>query len=115
MAKYHKHDRQARRFSLKAPDDTTVRASLQELILAKLSEWIPQLVSQEIEEFLAQREQEGQVPPYRNGSHKERQVSSTVGTFPVTLPRLRTPFESRILPAYERSTEELGELLPELY
>lgn len=115
MATYHKQDRQARRFSLKAEGDTTVQASLQELILAKLSAWIPQLVDEEIEEYLAGCEGRGAVKPYRNGSHQERHLSSTVGTFPVVLPRLRTAFASKIVPAYERSTRELGELLPELY
>lgn len=115
MAKYHKQDRQARRFSLRAPDDTTVQSSLQELILAKLSEWIPQLVDQEIEEYLSGCDERGEAKPYRNGSHQERHLSSTLGTFPVVLPRLRTAFDSQIVPAYERSTRELGELLPELY
>lgn len=130
MAKYQKPARQARRIVVKSADDTTVQVTLRELILAQLSEWVPDLVKAEISEYLTRLrgdEQQAADPhgaavlpgasglPYRNGYHKERQLTSAMGTFPVKLPRLRVPFESQIIPAYERRTEELGELLPELY
>jgi transposase-like protein len=125
VAKYQKPERQARRFSRRSEDDETIQVSLKELILAQLTEWVPDLVRAEIGEFLGRDagEQHGNDPQtpgtsgktYRNGYHKERQLTSVMGTFPVKLPRLRVPFESKIIPAYERRTDELGELLPELY
>ena len=129
MARYQKHTRQARRFTVKDENDDTIQVSLQEHILGHLSEWIPDLVRAEIREFLGRDSGEHQADaqetgvritavngkPYRNGYHKERLLSSAMGTFPIKLPRLRVPFESKIIPQYERRTEELGELLPELY
>lgn len=55
---------------------------------------------------------------YRNGFGKPRRVSLTSGTLTVRRPRVRgltERFESRLLPAFKRRTEEVGRLLPELY
>src|SRR5688572_13237128 len=55
---------------------------------------------------------------YRNGYGKPRRLSMTSGTITVRRPRVRgldARFESRILPAFQRRTEQVGELLPELY
>ena len=55
---------------------------------------------------------------YRNGHGKARQLAMTCGTIEVRRPRLRgleERFESRVLPLFKRRTEEIGELLPQLY
>jgi transposase-like protein len=55
---------------------------------------------------------------YRNGFGKPRRVSLSSGTLTVRRPRVRgltEHFESRLLPAFKRRTEEVGRLLPELY
>jgi transposase-like protein len=55
---------------------------------------------------------------YRNGFGKPRRVSLSSGTLTVRRPRVRgltERFESRLLPAFKRHTEEVGRLLPELY
>jgi transposase-like protein len=55
---------------------------------------------------------------YRNGYGKSRRLALTCGTITVRRPRgrgLEERFESRVLPLFRRRTEELGELLPELY
>ncbi|MGH7393883.1 MAG: IS256 family transposase [Candidatus Rokuibacteriota bacterium] len=55
---------------------------------------------------------------YRNGFGKPRRVSLSSGTLTVRRPRVRgltERFESRLLPAFKRRTEEVGRLLPELY
>lgn len=55
---------------------------------------------------------------YRNGYGKPRRLSLTSGTITVRRPRvrgLRDRFESRVLPLFKRRTQEVGDLLPELY
>jgi putative transposase len=61
----------------------------------------------------------GEAPSgYRNGYGKPRRLSLTSGTITVRRPRVRgleEQFKSRILPRFKRRTQEVGELLPELY
>ena len=55
---------------------------------------------------------------YRNGFGKPRRLSMSNGTIALRRPRVRgleERFESRLLPAFKRRTEEVGRLLPELY
>src|SRR2546422_4477718 len=55
---------------------------------------------------------------YRNGFGKSRRLSLSNGTVTLRRPRVRglaERFESRLLPAFKRRTEEVGRLLPELY
>src|SRR5262249_26006351 len=57
-------------------------------------------------------------PGYRNGWGKPRRLSLSNGTITLRRPRVRglsERFESRLLPAFKRRTEEVGRLLPELY
>ena len=52
---------------------------------------------------------------YRNGYHKERCLFCGCGGIEVRVPRLEIPYESQIVPRYERLTPEMKTLLPELY
>jgi putative transposase len=52
---------------------------------------------------------------YRNGYHKERCLVCGCGTIPVRVPRLEKSYESQLVPRYERMTQEMKQLLPELY
>jgi transposase-like protein len=55
---------------------------------------------------------------YRNGHGKPRRLSMMAGTIDLKRPRVRgleQRFESRILPLFVRRTEQVGELLPQLY
>ena len=57
-------------------------------------------------------------PGYRNGFGKPRRLSLSNGTITLRRPRVRglsERFESRLLPAFKRRTEEVGQVLPELY
>jgi putative transposase len=57
-------------------------------------------------------------PGYRNGFGKPRRLSVSNGTITLRRPRVRglsERFESRLLPAFKRRTEEVGHVLPELY
>ena len=113
MKRYRKRVQQASNESL------PVQVTLRDMILSHLSEWIPQLVDGEIEELLGRTRYEhhrGQkARQYRNGYHKDRSLTCGMGTFPVRLPRLREPFESQIVQRYQRQTQEIAEVLPQLY
>ena len=55
---------------------------------------------------------------YRNGSGKPRRVTLSCGTVTVRRPRVREVeerFESRVLPLFQRKSQAVGNLLPELY
>lgn len=118
MKRYRKARRQAS--IVTAPvEHGPVELTLRDLILRHLSEWIPQLVDGEIEEFLGRKryEQHGEqnTQNYRNGHHKARSLTCGMGTFPVRLARLREPFESQIVQRYQRQTQDVGQMLPQLY
>ena len=87
----------------------------------------------EVEEFLGRKRHErlrsGQAGSerdheefrgYRNGYGKERRVTVGSGTLPIRAPRVReTPrgagFASHVLRSYERRSDRIKELIPELY
>jgi transposase-like protein len=84
---------------------------------------LQRVLEEEVDELLGRGryERRGAVdaaPGYRNGWGKERRLSLSNGTITVRRPRVRglsERFESRLLPAFKRRTEEVGRLLPELY
>ncbi|MEW6512301.1 MAG: IS256 family transposase [Bacteroidota bacterium] len=112
MAKYRKQRSQA-------SASRVVSSSLRELILHHLEEWIPKLVDEEIDEYLGRGRYEplaeGQARQYRNGYHKERSLTTGSGTVRLRLRRLRQPFQSQIVQRYQRTTDDVHALLPELY
>ena len=85
--------------------------------------FIQMILEEEVEEFLDRKRYERRSPVdgnpgYRNGYGKVRRFSMKTGTIKVRRPRVRDTeerFESRILPLFKRRTEEVGELLSELY
>ena len=52
---------------------------------------------------------------YRNGYHRKRCLVCGCGSVELRVPRLEVPYESKIVPRYERLTPEMKTLLPELY
>ena len=91
------------------------RQSMQQLLQRLLAEEVDGLLGR------GRYERHEAVDPaagYRNGFGKPRRVSLSSGTLTVRRPRVRgltERFESRLLPAFKRHTEEVGRLLPELY
>jgi putative transposase len=84
------------------------------------------MLDAEVTEFLgrqryerAQSSDEGQRRSgYRNGHGKARQVTLGTGTVEVRAPRVREtaePFASQVLKSYQRRSEAVQELIPELY
>src|SRR3989441_1585342 len=88
-----------------------------------MQQLLQRLLEEEVDGLLgrgryARREAVDPAAGYRNGFGKPRRVSLSSGTLTVRRPRVRgltERFESRLLPAFKRRTEEVGRLLPELY
>jgi transposase-like protein len=84
---------------------------------------LQQVLEEEVEQLLGRRRSQRRSPVdpqpgYRNGYGKVRKLAMSNGTIEVRRPRLRgleERFESRILPLFQRRTQEVGNLLPELY
>jgi putative transposase len=95
---------------------------LEDLARAHVQEFIQQLLEEEVKELLgrgrSERRDPGSERAYRNGYGKPRRLSLSNGTITVQRPRVRgldERFESRVLPLFKRRTQEVGDLLPELY
>src|SRR6266850_4124227 len=97
--------------------------SLEVHIRQVAQKWMQRILEEEVTEHLGRlksqrRSQVDAEPGYRNGYGKPRQLALSNGTISVRRPRVRglsERFESRILPLFKRHSEEVGELLPELY
>jgi transposase-like protein len=97
--------------------------TLEEFTRSRIQTWIQYLLEEEVTELLGRRKSERRDPVeasagYRNGHGKTRRLSMMAGTIEVSRPRVRDleqRFESRLLPLFVRRTEQVGELLPQLY
>ncbi len=93
--------------------DTLARDGAQRMLVEALG--------QEVEEFLGRARYErcaGERRGYRNGAGKPRKIAVGCGTVELHAPRVRdtaAPFNSQILPRYQRSSDAIRALLPELY
>jgi len=97
--------------------------ALEEFSRRRIQDWIQDLLEEEVAERLGRRKSERRAAVdapegYRNGHSKPRQLSMMAGTIQLRRPRVRgleQRFESRILPLFVRRTEQVSELLPQLY
>jgi transposase-like protein len=97
--------------------------ALEEFTRSRIQSWIQDLLEEEVGELLGRRKSERRAAVdapegYRNGYGKPRRLSMMAGTIELKRPRVRgleQRFESRILPLFVRRTEQVGELLPQLY
>ncbi len=74
----------------------------------------------EVEEFLGRKryERSGELVGYRNGCGKQRKVAMGSGTVRIRAPRVRNneePFSSQVLKRYQRQSDGIKEMIPELY
>jgi putative transposase len=98
-------------------------SSLEEMVRAKVREFIQGLLEAEVDELLgrtkSQRRKMVDSPlVYRNGYGKERNLTLGCGTIAVRRPRVRgleKRFESQVLPLFAKRTPEVNRLIPELY
>jgi transposase-like protein len=101
----------------------TIWEQLEAMARQRIQEFVQSLLEQEVTELVgrgkSERRSSVDAPPvYRNGHGKPRRLALMSGTITVERPRVRNleeRFESRILPLFCRRTEEVGELLPQLY
>ena len=96
------------------------RQDLDELARQGALRMLKDVLEQEVSEFLGrsryQRSEE--FNGYRNGYGKRRKVTVGSGTLELQAPRVRTtlePFESQLLGRYQRQSNSVKELIPELY
>ena len=93
--------------------DTLAREGAQRMLIGALE--------QEVEEFLGRARYvraEGERRGYRNGAGQPRKIALGCEPVEVRAPRVRDthePFTSQILPRYQRASEAIRTLLPELY
>ncbi len=88
-----------------------IRKHLQDLLEQEVTEWLGREKSERRENVLEQ-------PGYRNGYGKPRRFTMSLGTIEVRRPRVRDlgeRFISKILPMFKRQSQEVRELIPELY
>src|SRR6185295_16678839 len=101
----------------------TIWESLEAMARERIQEFVQVLLEEEVTALVGRRKSERReavdAPAvYRNGRGKPRKLAMMGGTIEVRRPRVRgleERFESRILPLFRRRTEEVGELLPQLY
>lgn len=104
------------------PSSSGVWEQLEDFARAQVQGFVQRLLEEEIEGLLgrgkSERLEPGAERVYRNGHGKPRRLALSNGTITVRRPRVRgleERFESRVLPLFKRRTEQVGELLPQLY
>ena len=96
---------------------------LEDWVREKVQSWVQELLEEEVTELLGRdkSERRGKVDPasgYRNGYGKARRLTLSSGTITVRRPRVRDleeRFESRVLPLFAKRTQQVRDLIPELY
>lgn len=96
---------------------------LEEVVRAHIQRFIQALLEEEVTALLgrtksARRAAVDAPPGSRNGHGKPRKLALMSGTITLRRPRVRglaERFMSRVLPLFQRRTQQVGELLPRLY
>lgn len=97
--------------------------TLESTIRGGVQGWMQSILDEEVTEFLGRMKSERRKAVddgggYRNGYGEPRKLTLSSGTVELHRPRVRgleERFVSRILPLFKRRTNEVNELLPELY
>jgi putative transposase len=119
----HSINRAARRRSRRELGKHPQWDSLEEFARSRIQSWLQDVLEEEVAELLGRcksqrRAAVGAPAGYRNGYGKTRRLSMVAGTIEVKRPRVRgleQRLESRLLPLFVRRTEQVAELLPQLY
>lgn len=89
----------------------------------KIREHLQDLLEQEMTEWVGRKKSERKVNPieqvgYRNGHGKRRRFTMSLGTIEIRRPRGRDLGErlvSKVLPMFKRQTQQVRDVIPELY
>jgi putative transposase len=96
-----------------------IQPSLDHLVLEGARRLIQQALQEEIQAVLGREYYEhhepGELKRYRNGFGRQRKVVVGSGSIDLRVPRLREPFESQIVGRYQRMSEQMQRLIPQLY
>ncbi len=106
-----------------APACNVTWPSLESFARDQVQAFIQRILEEEVSELLgrarsARRAASDAPAGYRNGHGKERRLAMQGGTITLRRPRVsdaEEPFRSKVLPLFARRTQELGQLLPDLY
>jgi putative transposase len=98
-------------------------AELEQFAREKIRGHLQDLLEQEVSEWLGREKSERKVkaveqPGYRNGYGRPRRLTMSLGTLEIQRPRVRDlseRFKSKVVPMFRRQTQEVRELIPELY
>jgi len=98
-------------------------AELEQFAREKIRGHLQDLLEQEVSEWLGREKSERKVkadeqPGYRNGYGRPRRLTMSLGTLEIQRPRVRDlseRFKSKVLPMFKRQTQEVRDLMPELY
>lgn len=101
----------------------TIWERLEAMARERIQTFVQWLLEDEVTELIGRvkgqrRSSPESAPVYRNGHGKPRKLALMSGTITVQRPRVRNleeSFESLILPLFSRRTQEVGNLLPQLY
>lgn len=119
MAKYRKSSSRARSRRERHALRHHVYSLVESVAREGMQEKVQDALEAERDELLGrsryERRGEGTGTPYRNGYHKARCLVCGSGTIELRVPRLESPYESKLVPRYERMSPEMKQLLPELY
>lgn len=96
---------------------------LEEFARVKIRQHLQDLLEQEVTEWLGREKSERkgnalEQPGYRNGYGKKRRFTLSLGTIEIHRPRVRNLDErlvSKVLPLFKRNTQQVRDLIPELY
>jgi transposase-like protein len=96
---------------------------LEQFAREKIRGYLQDLLEQEVSEWLGREKSERKVnadeqPGYRNGYGRPRRLAMSLGTIEIQRPRVRDlseRFKSKVLPMFKRQSQEVRELIPELY
>ncbi len=97
--------------------------TLEHWLRDRMQDLVQHVLEEEVTEFLgraksARRSDTDNDSGYRNGYARPRKLTLSSGTIQVSRPRVRNTeekFESRLLPLFTRRTNEVSELIPQLY
>jgi len=124
MSKYKKLTNSTREnLSVESADfagdlDAIAREGARRMLISTLEAEVTEFLGRQRYERAEPSDHIGGKPGYRNGYGKQRRVTVGAGTVSVRAPRVRDSeerFASQALPAYQRRSNAVKELIPELY
>jgi putative transposase len=117
MKKYEEKREESitKRIGYREPINT--RVYLEDLALRGFKEKLVEMLKEELDEYIGREkfERGESTVKYRNGYGKERKITIGSGTARIRVPRTRDGFRSAIIKPYQRRSENVDEMILDLY